>query len=78
MVVFFFYFYDPIGYIEIIEDMYEGAVMSMGTTCEATGEFPMTIGSHRVSTLSPYLFTLIMDELTTHSRGGAVVYVFCR
>ena len=40
--------------------------MSVGTTCGEICEFPMTIGLHLGSTLSPYLFTLIMDELTTH------------
>ena len=29
-------------------------------------EFPVTIGLHQESVLSPYLFALIMDGLTTH------------
>ena len=32
-----------------------------------TSEFPTTIGLHQeVSVLSPYLFVVIMDELTRH------------
>ena len=38
----------------------------MRTTCGETREFPMTIGLHQGSALSPYLFALIMDELTAH------------
>ena len=29
-----------------------------------TSEFSITIGLHRGSTLNPYLFALVMDELT--------------
>ena len=33
------------GYIELIKDMYEGAVNSVKTTCGETGAFAVTIGS---------------------------------
>ena len=36
----------PRGYIEIIKDVHEGAVTSIRTTCEDTGEFPVTTGLH--------------------------------
>ena len=29
-------------------------------------EFAITVGLHQGSTLSPYLFVLVMDELTRH------------
>ena len=45
--------------------MYEGAVSSMRISCGEIGEFPVTIG------LSPYLFVLIMDELTAHIQKKA-------
>ena len=32
----------------------------------ATEDFPITIGLHQGSTLSPYLFTLVLDVLTEH------------
>ena len=54
--------------------MYEEAVTSVRTTGGGIVEFPMTIGLHPESTLSPYLFTLIMDD----SREGTLVYVVCR
>jgi len=36
------------------------------TQDEATDDFPMIIGLHQGSTLSPYLFTLVLDVLTEH------------
>ena len=38
----------------------------MRAACGETSEFPMTIGLYQGSTLTPSLFALIMDELTTH------------
>ena len=46
--------------------MYEGEVTSVRTTCGETNEFLATIGLHRGLALSPYLFVLIIDELTAH------------
>ena len=31
-----------------------------------TSEFPITVGLHQGSALNPYLFVLVMDELTMH------------
>ena len=33
-----------------------------------TNDFPITIGLHQGSTLNPYLFALIIDELTRHMQ----------
>ena len=46
--------------------MYDGVVTSIKTIGGTTKEFPITIGLHQGSALSPYLFTLVMDELTRH------------
>jgi len=56
----------PRSYIEIKNDMYEGAVTSVKTTYRETSEFPVTIDLNKGSTLSPHLSALIMDELTAH------------
>ena len=55
-----------IAYIRAIQDMYEGASTSVRTQDGDTGDFPITIGLHQGSTLSPYLFTLVLDVLTEH------------
>jgi len=55
-----------IAYIRAIKDMYEGVSTSVRTQDGATEDFPITIGLHQGSTLSPYLFTLVLDVLMEH------------
>ena len=51
-------------YIKLIKDMYDRAVISVGTSVGFTSVFSISIGLHQGLTLSPYLFTLVMDVLT--------------
>ena len=53
-----------VAYIEVIKDMYDRVVTSIKTTGGETKEFPITIGLHQGSALSPYLFALVIDEIT--------------
>ncbi|KAL4188663.1 hypothetical protein AMTRI_Chr08g203230 [Amborella trichopoda] len=45
--------------------MYDGTLTIQITSGE-TSEFSMTIGLHQGSALSPYLFVLVMHNLTRH------------
>ena len=51
-------------YIRAIKDMYEGGKTRVRTPGRVTDDFCVGIGLHQGSALSPFLFTLIMDELT--------------
>ncbi|KAL5157933.1 Obg-like ATPase 1 [Glycine soja] len=53
-----------VAYIRAIQDMYDRVSTSVRTQGGESDDFPITIGLHQESTLSPYLFTLILDVLT--------------
>jgi hypothetical protein len=57
-------------YITIIKDMYDNVVISVQTSDGNTNDFPINIGLHQGSALSPYLFALVMDEVTRDIQGG--------
>jgi hypothetical protein len=57
-------------YIILIKDMYDNVVTSVRTSDGDTNDFPINIGLHQGSALSPYLFTLVMDEVTRDTQGG--------
>jgi len=44
--------------------MYGGVKTSVRTSAGDSEYFPIDIGLHQSSTLSPFLFTTVMDELT--------------
>ena len=53
----------PIKYIDIIKEMYD-VVANVRTCGGITSDFSITIGLHQGSALSPFLFVIVMDELT--------------
>jgi hypothetical protein len=57
-------------YITLIKDMYDNVMTSVRTSDRDTNDFPINIGLHRGLALSPYLFALVMDELTRDIQGG--------
>ncbi|KAJ7971514.1 Retrovirus-related Pol polyprotein LINE-1 [Quillaja saponaria] len=61
----------PTKYVKVIKDMYEGVMTRVQTVDGMIGEFPITIGVHQGSSLSPYLFALVMDELTYNIQDRA-------
>jgi hypothetical protein len=42
---------------------------------EDTNDFPINIGLHQESILNPYLFALMMDEVTRDIQGGIPWYI---
>jgi hypothetical protein len=57
-------------YITLIKDMYDNVVTSVRTSGRDTNNFSINIGMHQRSTLSPYLFALVMDEVTRDMYDG--------
>jgi hypothetical protein len=57
-------------YITPIKDMYDNVVTSVRTSDGDDNDFPINIVLHQGSTLSPYLFALVMDEVTRDIQGG--------
>jgi hypothetical protein len=49
--------------------MYDKVVTSVRTTDGDTDVFPINIGLHQGSALSPYLFALVIDEVTRDIQG---------
>jgi hypothetical protein len=57
-------------YITLIKDIYDNIVISVRTSDGDTNDIPINIGLHQGSALSPYLFALVMDEVTRDIQGG--------
>ena len=49
-------------YIEMIQDMYNGAMTTVMTVVGKTSDFSITVGLYQGSALSPYFFALVMDD----------------
>jgi hypothetical protein len=60
----------PTKYVTLIKDMYNNAVTSVRTNDGNTDYFPIKIGLHQGLALSPYLFALVMDEVTRDIQGN--------
>jgi hypothetical protein len=51
-------------YITLIKDMYDNVVTSVQISDTDTNDFPINIVLYQGPALSPYLFALVMDEVT--------------
>jgi hypothetical protein len=51
-------------YITLIKDMYNNIVTTVRTSDRDTNDFLINIELYQGSALSPYLFALVMDEVT--------------
>jgi hypothetical protein len=59
-----------IKYITLIKDMYDNIVTSVQTSDKDTNDFLINMGLHQGSALSPYLFALVLDEVTRDIQSG--------
>ena len=55
--------------------MYNNVVTSVQTNDGNTDYFPIKIGLHQGSALNPYLFALVMDEVTRNIQGDIPWYM---
>jgi hypothetical protein len=51
-------------YITLIKDMYDNIMTNIRTSDGDTNNFLINIGLYQGSALSPYLFALVMDDVT--------------
>ena len=51
-------------YIEVILDMYDRVSTNIHTPVGMTESFPIKVGLHQGSALSPFSFTVIMEEIS--------------
>jgi hypothetical protein len=59
-----------IKYITVVKDMYDNVVTSVRASDGDTNDFLINIGLHQGSTLRPYLFALVMNEVTRDIQDG--------
>ena len=60
----------PRKYIEIIMDMYTRSETSVRAPVGDTDFFPVEVGLHQGSSLSLFLFAVVLDELSKSSQGA--------
>jgi Reverse transcriptase (RNA-dependent DNA polymerase) len=59
----------PTKYITLIKDMYKNIVTYVRACDSESDALSIKIKLHQGSTLSPYIFTLVMDEITKDIQG---------
>jgi Reverse transcriptase (RNA-dependent DNA polymerase) len=59
----------PTKYVTLIKDMYANVVTCVRACDSESDTFPIKIRLHQGSVLSPYIFTLVMDEITKDIQG---------
>jgi len=58
-------------YVRLVQDMYRDVTSQVSSCVGITDEFNIKVGLHQGSTLSPYIFDLIMDVLSEGIREEA-------
>lgn len=57
-----------VKYIQVVKDIYDKATTTMRIAGGDSHSFLILIGLHQGSALSPYLLTLVMNELTIYKE----------
>ena len=60
----------PECYIRLIQDMYRDSTTAVRCRQGESRAFPVSVGLHQGSALSPFLFIVIMDEISKDCRRG--------
>ena len=55
-------------YVRMVQDMYEDNVTAVRGAVGMMARFKVKVGLHHGSTLSPFLFAMVMDRLTDEIR----------
>ena len=58
-------------YVRLVQDMYDGAQSHVNSCIGPTEDFTIRVGLHQGSSLSPYIFDLIMDVISEGVRDNA-------
>jgi Reverse transcriptase (RNA-dependent DNA polymerase) len=68
----------PIKYVALIKDMYTDIVSFIRAYDSESNIFHNKIGLHQEIALSPYIFILVMDEITKeHTKSHSLVHALC-
>ncbi|KAK3544369.1 hypothetical protein QTP86_010155 [Hemibagrus guttatus] len=57
-------------YVRVVQDMHERSRTVVSCAVGQTEEFNVEVGLHQGSALSPFLFAIVMDQLSEEVRGG--------
>ncbi|KAK3520876.1 hypothetical protein QTP86_004808 [Hemibagrus guttatus] len=58
-------------YVRVVQDMYERSRTVVRCAVGQTEEFKVEVGLHQGSALSPFLFAIVMDQLSEEVRQGS-------
>ena len=58
----------PEKYVRLVQDMYQDIKTCVRCSIGSTDDFTVKVGLHQGSALSPYLFDLIMNVLTSEVK----------
>ena len=58
--------------VKVIMEMHDNIKTSVNMDCMRSDSFEVKVGVHQGSILSPFLFAIVMDEVTREIRKGVV------